>query len=146
MSEKNTKKPLSHYFSKLMPFKDVPAPSVGWVRAVRDGLGMSRRQLASRLGVSVSRVQRLEHDEVTGSVTMKTMQRTAEAVDCVFVYAVIPKTSIEDSLQTQGIKKSMQRLGLVEDSNIIKDESNAELLNALADQMIDKSKRTLWDE
>ncbi|MEE9310022.1 MAG: mobile mystery protein A [Cocleimonas sp.] len=142
----NTYKQLSHYFKKIKDFKSVTTPADGWVRSVRDSLGMSRRQLAGRLGVSVSRIQRLEHDEVTGSVTMKTMMRTAEAVDCVFVYAVIPKTSINDSLQKQGIKKSMQQLGLIENTEIERDEANADLLSALADQMIDKSKRTLWDE
>ena len=142
----NTYQQLSNYFQKIKDFKNVSTPTDGWVRSVRDSLGMSRRQLAGRLGVSVSRVQRLEHDEVTGSVTMKTMQRTAEAVDCVFVYAVIPKTSLDDSLKTQGIKKSMQHLGLLGDIEIKKDESNTDLLNALANQMIDKSKRTLWDE
>jgi len=44
----------------LAAVKAVPLPAKGWVRAIRDGLGMSRRQLAERLGLSTSRIQILE--------------------------------------------------------------------------------------
>lgn len=141
---------LSKYLQEIIKFKDIANPPKGWVRAIRDGLGMSRRQLSDRLGLSVSRVQRIEADEVVGSVTLKTMRQTAEAMDCVFVYAVIPRTSLEDSIQQQALKKAGQNLQSVNqtmalEAQSVKKEANQEMLEILAKQLREKSPRTLWD-
>lgn len=142
---------LSKYFDKFIAFKEISVPAKGWVRAVRDGLGMSRRQLAGRLDLSVSRIQRLEQDEVIGAVTLKTMSRTAEAMDSIFVYALIPRTSLDDSLQKQGLKKAKEHLKNVShtmalEAQSLDEKTSQEMLNTLAQQLIDESKRTLWDD
>ena len=61
---------------------DLTSPKGGWIRAIRDALGMSSRQLASRLGVSQSRVTPLERAEAHGGATLKTLKEAAEALDC----------------------------------------------------------------
>lgn len=142
---------LSKHLETLTPFKSLSAPAKGWVRAIRNGLGMSRRQLASRLGLSTSRIQRLEQDEVTGSVTLKSLQRTAEAMDCVLVYAVIPRTSLDETIQHQAQKKAQAHLQTVSHSMALEQQaldtkSNQAMLDALTQQLIQQSKHTLWDE
>lgn len=141
---------LSDFLLSIKDFKSVSTPAKGWVRAIRDGLGMSRRQLAARLGLSISRIQRLEQDEVTGAVTLKTMRRTAEAMDCVFVYALIPQISLEATLKDQALKKAQQSLQEVShsmslESQALNKSANKEMLDKLAQQYIDQSKRVLWD-
>ena len=80
----------------LEEFKDTtPPPPDGWVRTVRKTLRMSGDQLAVRLGVTKGRIYKIEQDELVGGVTLKTMRATAEAMDCRFVYAVIPNRDIE---------------------------------------------------
>jgi predicted DNA-binding mobile mystery protein A len=74
-------------------------PQEGWLRTVRNALGMSSTQLAKRLGVTKSRVSKAEQDEPSGSVTLKTMQSMAEAMDCKFVYAVVPNEDVEAIIQ-----------------------------------------------
>ena len=69
-------------------------PAKGWIRAIREALGMSGKQLANRLNVSQPRISKLEQDEVSGVVSLKTMRQAAEAMDCVFVYAIVPRTSL----------------------------------------------------
>lgn len=128
----------------------MPLPAKGWVRAIRDGLGMSRRQLAERLGLSTSRIQRLEQDETTGAVTIKTLRRTAEAMDCVFVYAIVPRTSLDDTLQKQAKYKAKQHLQNISHSmsleeQTLENKANQSMLDQLAEQMIKKSKHQLWD-
>ena len=142
---------LSRYLLKVSEFKSLVVPAKGWVMAVRNGLGMSRRQLANRLGLSTSRIQRLEEDEVVGAVTLKTMRRTAEAMDCVFVYALIPRTRLDDTLQTQALKKAKAHLKNVSHSMALEaqaldDKANSDMLQTMAEQMINQSKSTLWDE
>ena len=134
----------------LAAVKAVPLPAKGWVRAIRDGLGMSRRQLAERLGLSTSRIQRLEQDETTGAVTIKTLRRTAEAMDCVFVYAIVPRTSLDGTLQKQAKYKAKQHLQNISHSmsleeQTLENKANQSMLDQLAEQIIKKSKHQLWD-
>ena len=100
---------LSH-FSTIASIK---RPMKGWIRAIRDVLGMNMRQFADRLGVSKSRIPRIEQDEITGSLTLKTMNRVADKLDCVFVYGFVPRTSLDDTVRKQAsiiAQKRMNRL------------------------------------
>jgi len=59
------------------------------------------KQLAKRLGVSPPRITQLEADEVKGRVTINTLRRSAEALDCVLVYGLVPRTSLEQMVKQQ---------------------------------------------
>ena len=58
---------LDKRFSKLRPFVQVARPSRGWIRAIREALGMTTGQLAKRLGVQQPRVIVLERCEADGN-------------------------------------------------------------------------------
>ena len=142
---------LSQYLNSIVSFKAVKLPAKGWVRALRDGLGMSRRQLADRLGLSTSRIQRLEEDEVSGAVTIKTLRKTAEAMDCVFIYAMIPRESLEATIKKQANKKAIQYLqdsshSMKLEDQAISNKASKEMLETITNQIMSKSTRTLWDE
>jgi len=144
-------KQLSDYLKKVTPFKAIKSPQKGWVRAIREGLGMSRRQLAARLGLSTSRIQRLEEDEVSGAVTVKNLRRTAEALDCVFVYAMIPRESIEATLDHQVREKATKYLAntshsMALEDQALSDKANKAMLESISKQLLEKSRHSLWDE
>jgi predicted DNA-binding mobile mystery protein A len=83
-------------------------PPEGWLRTVRNALGMSGADVARKMGVTRARVTQAEHAELTGGVTLKSMQATAEAMGCRFVYAIIPPSGrIEDIIMAQARKKAM---------------------------------------
>jgi transcriptional regulator with XRE-family HTH domain len=46
-------------------------PPKGWIKAIRESLGMTARQLGARMGVAPSRVVKIQRDEVTGATTLK---------------------------------------------------------------------------
>ena len=82
-------------------------PPEGWLRTVRNALRMSGAQVAKKMGVTRARVTQAEHAELTGGVTLKSMQATAEAMGCRFVYAIIPPSGrIEDIITAQARKKA----------------------------------------
>ena len=87
---------------------DLSHPSEGWLRTMRKALGMSGAQLARKMGVTRALISQAESNEVSGSVTMKTMQTMAEAMGCRFVYAVLPpaKKETEDVIFAQAMKKA----------------------------------------
>ena len=86
-------------------------PPEGWLRTVRNALGMSGAQLAKKLGVTRARIAQAEQAELHGGVTLKSMQATAEAMGCRFVYAIVPPRPIEDIIVAQARKKAMAIVG-----------------------------------
>ena len=129
----------------------VTRPLKGWIRAIRDALGMNNRQLAQRLGVSNSRIPRIEQDEITGGLTLKTMNRVADELDCIFVYGFVPRTSLRETIRNQAeslakkrFKKLMHTMEL-EDQGLSSNE-NKKVLDSLVEEIINSSSATLWED
>lgn len=126
-------------------------PPEGWIKTVRSALSMSGRQLAMRLNVTKTRISRVEKDEINGSVTLKTMQSTAEAMDCRFVYAIIPNHSIEDIIRQQALKQAKLKVAsaavhmALEDQLISSQHMQSEI-KRLAHEFIEKQPKDFWDE
>jgi predicted DNA-binding mobile mystery protein A len=87
------------------------SPSEGWRRTARKGLGMSGAQLARKMGVTRARIANAEKAEVTGSVTLKSMEAAAKAMGCRFVYAIVPPNSVADLIEAQARKKASVLVG-----------------------------------
>jgi predicted DNA-binding mobile mystery protein A len=81
-------------------------PPEGWLRTVRKALGMSGAQLAERMGVTRARVAQAEQAELSGSVTLKSLQAAAEAMGCRFVYAIVPALPMSEIIAAQARKKA----------------------------------------
>lgn len=62
---------------------------------------MSSEQLARRVSVRSQSIDDWEKAEASGSIQLKTLRRAADALDCTLVYALIPKTSLENAVQTR---------------------------------------------
>jgi predicted DNA-binding mobile mystery protein A len=141
---------LDSNFAKLRECKIIPTPSRGWIRAIRDALGMSTTQLAARMGVHQPRISRIEQREVSGDITMKTMREAAEAMDCVFVYAVIPRTSLEGTIRAQAEKLARSILSRASHSMLLEDQAlgnkqEDEMFEALVDNLVAAKPRGLWE-
>jgi predicted DNA-binding mobile mystery protein A len=91
-----------HLERRLAPLREGPdlaPPPRGWIRAIRDALGMTGAQLAQRLGVAQPTLAALEQGEVEGTVTLARLRRAAEALDCKLVYALVPNTPLDQRLR-----------------------------------------------
>ena len=93
------RKRLDQRFSSMKPESRYRPPPKGWIRAIRDALGMSGAQLGRRIGMKAQSVADIEKSEASGTIQLKTLRRAAEALDCVVVYALIPKSSLQDMVQ-----------------------------------------------
>lgn len=76
-------------------------PSEGWLSALRKALGMSGADVARRMGVTRNAVYQAERNELDGAITLKQMEKLAEALGGRFVYAVVPEKSAEDIIKAQ---------------------------------------------
>lgn len=79
--------------------KQQPAPKKGWINLIRTALGISSRQLAKRMMVNQSRIIQIEIAEQNKSITLKTLTKAAEAMDCKLVYAFVPQTTLTNILE-----------------------------------------------
>ncbi len=136
---------------RLSPLLDITAPPKGWIRAIRDALGMTARQLANRLGVAQQAVARVEKDELAGSVTIKTTRRIAERLNCVFVYGFVPRTSLEETVARQAKKVAAQHLAQASQTMSLENQAlssreNEQALSDLVDELIRTLPSNLWNK
>jgi predicted DNA-binding mobile mystery protein A len=129
----------------------VPArPMLGWVRGVREALGMSSYELASRIGLSPTRVRQFERAELEGAIRLSTLVRAAQALNCTLVYAFAPNERLEEMVYRQALHKAAAELSLsVCDDRGPEDQDEQVLwrieeLEELAVQYIDR--QGLWRE
>lgn len=111
---RNARRGLDRRLADLAPTDRFDPPPRGWIRAIRDAIGMSGVQLASRLGVRPQTVDAIERSEVAGSIQLDTLRRAADALDCRLVYALVPRTSLEDLVDARARRiatRALRRVG-----------------------------------
>jgi len=69
----------------------IPRPPLGWIRAVREALGVSSAQLAERLKANRSLIVQQEKAEAEDRITLKSLRSFADSLDCDLVYAFVPR-------------------------------------------------------
>jgi predicted DNA-binding mobile mystery protein A len=134
---------------ELTPLKG-KRPFKGWIRTLREALGMSGRQLAERIQVEPSRIAEMEKAESHGNITLKSLRRAAEAMGCEVVYAFVPKTSLETSMRQQAEKAAKRKLDSVAHTMRMEDQGlsekeNARQVSKLAEEWAENPPRWLWD-
>jgi predicted DNA-binding mobile mystery protein A len=136
---------------RLECMRDVQRPVKGWLRSIREALGMSGKQYARRLGVSAPWVSSLEKKELSGSVTIKTMRQAAESLDCIFVYAIIPKKRLVDIVRRRAEILARKRLRAISHSMMLEAQqlSKSEQKKAFeseVDNLMKEMPKELWED
>jgi predicted DNA-binding mobile mystery protein A len=90
-----------------------PAPKGGWLRAIRISLGLPAVLLAKKIGVKPASLSELEHSEANGTITLNSLRKVAAAMDCELVYAIVPRTSLDEILNQKAGEKARSILGRV---------------------------------
>jgi predicted DNA-binding mobile mystery protein A len=143
---------LDRRFATLKPLTtQTVRPSRGWVRAIREALGMTTGQLAKRLGVQQPRVVELERGEATGNITVKSLERAAEALGCRLVYAFVPDEPLANTIRRRASFIADRQLASVEqtmrlEAQGVNDETqHQEAHQRLVENLLRRPAR-LWDE
>ena len=122
-------------------------PSGGWVRAIRDSLGMSAAELATRLGTTQAAVTQFEASERSGGARLATLTRAANALGCDLVYALVPRTPLEDQVRVQAERVLARDFASVANSMRLEDQGvTGEAARDTRDDLITKisTERGLW--
>lgn len=139
---------LDKTFEAMRPLDRFKPPVYGWIKAIREALGMSSAQLAKRLRIKQPTLTAIEQSELRATIQLATLRRVAEALDCTVVYALVPNKSLDEMVSEQARKIARRRLRTVEHSMLLERqevprESFEDRIDALAAEI---SPRSLWDE
>jgi predicted DNA-binding mobile mystery protein A len=125
-------------------------PPRGWIKAIREALGMTTAQLGKRLGVSQPRVPGIEKGEVSGSITLESLERAARALDCRLVYALVPRQPLETLVEDRARELAKKRLRATSHSMALEDQrvdeaDEQEHLERLVQKLIAQPGSALWE-
>ena len=124
-------------------------PARGWLRALRQALGMTTRQLAASVGVSQAAVMDAERAEARGDITLSTLRRYAEALDCEVTYALVPRRPLKDVIEQRADRIAREEISRVRHTMELEeqgtgDDERERAVAALRRQILDGRPSRLW--
>lgn len=146
---KTQRKSLDEKLKPLQEFRTRLTPKSGWIRSIRQSLGMTTAQLADRLGIQQSGVVLLEQREVKKNITLETLEKAALALDCDFIYSFVPKTSLEKTVDDQAMRSAksiMQKTlhSMALEKQVVTSPETESQLQVLKDEIKTKLDSRLW--
>ena len=125
-------------------------PERGWIESIREALGMTQRDFARRARMHPTMVQRVQDGEHRHTLTLATLVRAADALDCDFVYALVPRAgSLTETLKARARQVARAETHSVADTMALEDQSpesdeKAAQERDLADELFHDSWSRLW--
>jgi predicted DNA-binding mobile mystery protein A len=111
-------------------------------------LGMSYRQLASRLKVSEATIANMEQSEAKATIQLATLRRVAEALDCTLIYALVPNDTLDGTVQKRARQVARKQLQAVNHTmRLEKQDLTPDALDRQVDLLAREiNARVLWDD
>lgn len=140
---------LDERLEKVRDLAALEAPQDGWVRTLRQALGMTTEQLAKRMKITRQAVLQLEAAERKRSATWTSLRKAADAMDCDVAYAIVPRGSLNQVLLRQARKQAERHLVRVAhsmklDAHVVGPEEQSRQVDELATQLAAERSRALW--
>ena len=137
----------------LAPFQALgvrPVPDEGWLRTIRESLGVSLRQMAARLGVSKGAVRSAEANEARGTIQLDSLRVMADALDCDVVYALVPRRSLERVVKDQALRLAEGLVRLASESMELEEQGisvqeQRRQVKEMASEILRNRGRDFWD-
>jgi predicted DNA-binding mobile mystery protein A len=144
---RQSRRQLDRRFRNIRSSSPYATPVRGWIKAIREALGMSTTQLAQRLKIKQPSLVQLEQSEAKGTMELRTLRRVAEALDCTVVYALVPNKPLETMVRDRARAFARKRREYVEHSMLLENQKVASKnIEAQLDEIIrEKNPRLFWD-
>jgi predicted DNA-binding mobile mystery protein A len=142
-----SRKNLDERFKELGAVGRYKAPVRGWIKAIRESLGMTTEQLAKRLGVKQPSVFAIEQSEAKGTIELATLRRVAEALDCRLIYALVPNNPLETMVRDRARIFAGRRRAPIEHSMLLEDQAvTRKDVDDRVDEIVrETNPRLFWD-
>ncbi|MDX1561591.1 MAG: mobile mystery protein A [Gammaproteobacteria bacterium] len=147
----NARSSLDNKLNSLRNSEALVRPPRGWIRAIREALGMTTAQLGKRVGVSQPRAVQMEQGENDGSITLESLRRAARALDCELVYAFIPNQPLEALVRKRAQILASKHMRSVSHSMALEEQRVGERqeqqqLERLVEKLLAGRGSKLWEE
>lgn len=111
---------------------------------------MSSEQLARRVELTQSGVTRMESSERRGAISLGTLRRAAEALDCTLVYALVPNKPLEETVTVRARAIAADQLRRVNhtmrlEAQDVEADTMQEELDWLTGDILNGNLGRLWD-
>lgn len=138
-------------FQKFRPLKSAADTEKGWIREIREALGMTTTTLARRLDLTQSAVAQLESQERKGGVSLKRLRKVADALNCDLAYVFVPRESLEQTINKRIRAIAHERISRVNHSMTLEAQGvDPVLLERQEADLAEKLKTNLppnlWDQ
>lgn len=147
MKNKKNRLILEQVSTKLASYAPVKANQIqptGWINSIRTALGMSLAQLGKRAGMTAQGVRALEEREKSKSVTLKSLEEIAIAMDMQLVYVLIPKDgTLQQMVEQKAEEKAKEIVSRTHTSMALEDQ---QLKSSKLTQLISEKKEELKNE
>jgi predicted DNA-binding mobile mystery protein A len=133
---------LDRQFCEFAKLQRISTPRCGWTKTIRLALGMSSKALGVRLGMTAQGVRNLEQGEANGTLSLNTLARLANGLDCEVHYIFVPRVSLlEQVLRQTNEVAGIEAPTTQKVAEILRD---TEALDALSALLTHVKKRGLW--
>lgn len=125
-------KQLDRTLERFRAAREVSRPSKGWIRSIRQALGVSSGELARRLGTSRQLPLQLEKGEAEDRITLRSLRAAANALDCDLVYALVPRAaSMKELIESCARAEAKDRVLGVEHSMTLENQAAGKIDEAV---------------
>jgi len=142
-NKKLIREQLDEKLDKIRPFAFLTMES-GWIKVIREALGMSTKQLGKKVGIDQSRISRLENAEIEGDLKLSSLKKIAEGLNMRLVYYFVPAESLEEMMENQAKAIAQKRMNNINQTMRLEDQELSEKEKAKA--LEDLTQRILIDE
>jgi predicted DNA-binding mobile mystery protein A len=135
----------------LKKAEELVIPPEGWIYSIRQALGMSLRQLGTKMKITPQSVREIEMREKAGTVSLKVLKQFGKALNMKLVYGFIPeKGSLDDTIQKRAFELAEEIVRRASVTMILEDQETdpANLQNAIkekAAELKSEMPKYLWD-
>lgn len=125
-------------------------PETGWVRTVREALGMSLAAFGRRLGIAQSTAHQIEQAEISGSITLNRLRAAADALGCDVSVVLIPRKPLAEAVEDRAFELARERIGRVGhtmalESQGVSDAVLQEMIGNMAREIVERGDARLWE-
>jgi predicted DNA-binding mobile mystery protein A len=129
---------------------DLQPAKGGWLRTLRNALGMTATQLGRRIGVSQNAISEAERAEAEGRITLNTLRKMADGLNCDLSYALVPRGSLEMMVHNAAQLEAARLVadaaqGMALEAQATDDRARSSEAEAVREGLIAAGTSTIWD-